>query len=581
MSEMAGGEGRAKPEMSAGSAHQQMGHGQGEVTPGAAVGRYLVAPRPPHLRGSTVRPIEPSALFTLLDEDPDVKVIDHVWPNRSRGLGAIAEPNPACPPVAVVRMPHERAAVLAANPQVLVESDQSLTFNAPSPITPTVAGTDPALAVPLKEAAAFTVRVTGQDDDGVSGVHVWATGAGWPAHAVTDAEGRATLVLPTGTPAEVNTLHVSAPGGYWPARIDNPGLPEDGTEAPIQLRPLNETFEGFPERAIYGWGQQVMRLHELPPHYRGHGITIALLDSGVATAHPDLKTAVSTGFDFVTNSGEGWDNDTTGHGTACAGIIAAADNRTGITGIAAEATLHALKLYPGGRISNLLQALDWCITHDVDIAQINLICSKPSALLALKIVDTRAAGIVCIAPAGDDGTTVAFPARLPGILAVGACGHTGTYPPTAPSAAYAPGHPTVTNLYAPPFTPLGPGVDLSGPGVAVITTAPGDTYTPYDGTAIAASHITGLAALTLAHHDALRIQPQPRSSARVDHVHTMLRTSCRPVPGIDPTRIGAGLPDAPAALGLQPTVPTFQSTSVESLLATLRAEMQRSGLVQR
>jgi subtilisin family serine protease len=580
MSEMDGGEGQAKPEMSAAGAHHEMG--RGEVTPGAAVGRYLVAPRPPHLRSGSVRPIDPSALFTLLDEDPDVNVIDHVWPNRSRGLGAIAEPNPACPPVAVVRMAHERAAVLAANPQVLVESDQPLTFNVPSPITPAVAATDPALAVPLAERPRFTVRVTGQDDTEVPGAHVWAVGGGWPTHAVTDAEGRATLVLATGTPAEISTLYVRALGGYWPARIDNPGLPEDGKETPVRIRPLNETFEGFPERAIYGWGQQVMRLHELPPTYRGHGITIALLDSGVATAHPDLKTAVGTGYDFVANSSDGWENDTTGHGTACAGIIAAADNRTGITGIAAEATLHALKLYPGGRISNLLQALDWCITHDVDIAQINMICPRPSALVALKVVDSRAAGIVCVAPAGNDGTTVSFPARLPGVLAISALGHLGTYPPGTPSTAYAPGQPTAANLYAPPFTPLGPGVDLSGPGVAVITTASGDTYTPYDGTAIAASHITGLAALTLAHHDALRMQPQPRSASRVDHVHTMLRTSCRPVPGLDPMRIGAGLPDAPAALGLQPTVPTLQSTrSMEALLATLQAEMQRSGLIQR
>ena len=202
--------------------------------------------------------------------------------------------------------------------------------------------------------------------------------------------------------------------------------------------------------------------------------------------------------------------------------------------------------------------------------------------MALKIADSRAAGIVCVAPAGDDGTTVSFPARLPGVLAVGALGHVGTYPPGTPCTAYTAGQPTATSLYPPPFTPLGAGVDLSGPGVAIITTAPGDTYIPYDGTAIAASHITGLAALTLAHHDALRIQPQPRSAARVDHVHATLRASCRPVPGLDPVRIGAGLPDAPAALGLQPTVPTLASSpSMEALLATLQAEMQRSGLVQR
>ncbi|GAA1880275.1 hypothetical protein GCM10009753_04540 [Streptantibioticus ferralitis] len=552
-----------------------------EETPGATVGRYLVAPRSPSpLVG--VPPIDASALFTLLDEDPNVEVIDHVRASRSRGLGAIAEPHPACPPIAIVQMPRERAAALAANPQVAVEPDQPLTFNAPSPVAPAVAAVDPPLAVPLVEPARFTVRVTGRNGDSVAGAHVWAVGAGWPVHGVTDPEGRATLVLPTGTPSDICTLHVRPPNGYWPARIDDPGPLEGGQETLVELRPLSETFEGFPERAIHGWGHQAMRLHQLPPTYRGHGITIALLDSGVSAAHPDLKDAVGTGYDFAAGTTHGWDADATGHGTACAGIIAAADNRTGITGIAAEAALHALKIHPGGRVSHLLQALDWCITHDVDIAQINLICPRPSNLVALKIQDVRAAGIVCIAPAGDDGTVVAFPASLPGVLAVGALGHTGTYPPGTPYSAYTAGQPSPADLYAPLFSPLGPGIDLTAPGVAVLTTAPGGTYTPYDGTAIAAAHITGLAALTLAHHDTLRIQPQPRSVARVDHVHAMLRGSCRPVPGTDPKRVGAGLPDAPAALGLQPTAPMPQpGAPVETLLATLQAEMERRGLVQR
>ncbi|MFD9623245.1 S8 family serine peptidase [Streptomyces virginiae] len=46
--------------------------------------------------------------------------------------------------------------------------------------------------------------------------------------------------------------------------------------------------------------------------------------------------------------------DATGHGTGCAGVITAADNHTGVTGIAAEAEPHALKPLPGGRVSDLL-----------------------------------------------------------------------------------------------------------------------------------------------------------------------------------------------------------------------------------
>jgi subtilisin family serine protease len=83
----------------------------------------------------------------------------------------------------------------------------------------------------------------------------------------------------------------------------------------------------------------------------------------------------------------------------------------------------------------------------------------------------------------------------------------------------------------------------------VITTALGDGYTAVDGTAIAAAHVTGLAALLLAHHDHLRTQVMPRTATRADHLYRLLQTACRPLPGAD-HRTGAGIADAPTALGI-------------------------------
>lgn len=93
----------------------------------------------------------------------------------------------------------------------------------------------------------------------------------------------------------------------------------------------------------------------------------------------------------------------------------------------------------------------------------------------------------------------------------------------------------------------------------MITTSADGDYTVADGTALAAAHLTGLAALLLAHHDQLRAPQamQPRGHARVDHLTALLRAAAYPVPGMDPARTGAGLPDAPTALGLPtPTWPT-------------------------
>ncbi|MFF3403063.1 S8 family serine peptidase [Streptomyces sp. NPDC002659] len=514
----------------------------------AGWGRYLVAPRPAGMLVGGVPPIEAAALFALLEEDPDVAPVAQVRPSRSRGLGAIAEPHPACPPVAVVAMPDERARALAANPQVVVEIDQPLSYT-PTPAfggLSTASVVDPALAVTLEEPEQITLLVKGSDGDAMGGVHVWALGATAPVHQVTGPDGRVSLTLPADTPATVQALYVRPVAGYWPVRIDHPRL-TSGQETVLEVQALSDTFEGFPGRAVTGWGAQAMRLHQIPPTYRGHGIKIALLDSGVNAAHPDLKDTVLAGHDFTTGDGGAWQVDATGHGTWCAGIIAAADNRTGITGIAAEAELHALKLFPGGRVSDLLQAVDYCITHDIDLAQISLVYPAPSQLVAWKLLDAHAAGIAIVAPAGDSQSPVTQPAALPGVLAVGAIAHTGTYPPGGPFAAAQPPWP---GPYPAPFTPAGPGVDLVAPGAAVITTALGDGYTAADGTAIAAAHITGLAALLLAHHDHLRTQAVPRTPARTDHLHMLLRTACHPLPGHDPSRTGAGLADAPTALGI-------------------------------
>ncbi|MFF3662836.1 S8 family serine peptidase [Streptomyces olivochromogenes] len=511
----------------------------------AGWGRYLVAPRPLGLLPGGVPPIEASALFALLEEDPDAELVAQLRPSRSRGLGAITEPHPACPPVAVVAMPGERARALAANPQVVVEADQPLSYTPIPPVGPgPVQVIDPMLAVTLQEPQQFILRVMGSDGDGVAGAHVWVIGTGGPVHGVTGRDGRVSLTLAADTPETLQALYVRPPSGYWPARTSIP-RPAAGGEAVVQVQALSDTFEGFPGRALTGWGVQAMRLHQIPPTYRGHGIKIALLDSGVNTDHPDLKDTIRHGHDFTGPDGT-WGVDACGHGTWCAGIIAAADNRTGITGIAAEAELHALKLFPGGHLSDLIAAVDYLITRDFDIAQLSLAYAVPSQLAAWKLADAHTAGITLIAPAGDTAGPLTHPATLPGVLSVGALAHTGTYPPNSPLAAVQPPWP---GPYPAPFTPTGPGVDLIAPGAAVITTALGDGYTAVDGTAIAAAHVTGLAALLLAHHDQLRTQIMPRTATRADHLYRLLRTACRPLPGADP-RTGAGIADAPTALGI-------------------------------
>jgi subtilisin family serine protease len=127
------------------------------------------------------------------------------------------------------------------------------------------------------------------------------------------------------------------------------------------------------------------------------------------------------------------------------------------------------------------------------------------------------------------------------------------------------------------------------PGVAIVSGLPPSSYGPLSGPSSAAAHVTALAALVLAHHISFRPEPDrpqlTRDSTRVDRLFQVIRTSCRPLPGLDPARTGAGMPDTAVAVGVAPLgiftsaqAMPYGMTSGEDLLAPLDAAMRAVGL---
>jgi subtilisin family serine protease len=119
---------------------------------------------------------------------------------------------------------------------------------------------------------------------------------------------------------------------------------------------------------------------------------------------------------------------------------------------------------------------------------------------------------------------------------------------------------SVDGYFSADFTCFGSEIDVAAPGVAVVSSVPPNNFVPMDGTSMATPHVTGLAALILAHHrdfseGAFRV----RNAARVMRLWDIIKRSCRPLNLGDPQRTGAGLPDTLVALGLQPMT-TFPVT---------------------
>ncbi|MCY0924424.1 S8 family serine peptidase [Streptomyces sp. H27-G5] len=425
-------------------------------------------------------------LFTFLDEDSDALVLDRITPPSTHVIGG----GRLSPSIAVVAMPASRAGSLASNPQIVVERDQPL-LHTDIPIHTALGIADPSMAPFLDSSGEVDVHVMGPNAVPVAAAHVWAVGVNGVAHAVTDREGRARLKLAADAPATIRTLHIRPVKGYWPLHLEWPFLTGEDN-AIFSLMPLSDTIRDFPDDPMTSWGARAMRLDRLPADRRGEKVRIALLDGGINASHPDLKDAVAHGRDLTAEAeSDAWGVDATGRGTWCAGVIVAADNGTGVVGIAPATEMHSLKLFPGGHMSDLLRALNHCVTERIDIAQINVSYAIASRLMEWKILEAAAAGVATIAPCGDSPSLLSPVATLPTVLAVGALAH------------------SVAGIHPAHYSPFRTGIDLYGPGTGIVTTGHLGDYCAADGTALAAAHITALAALLLAHHQPLRSHITP------------------------------------------------------------------------
>jgi subtilisin family serine protease len=516
--------------------------------------QYLVTPLPQHLLPPGVAALSMDAVCDQLNRMPDVRVTRRLVPSKKLEEAGL---QPSCPEIAVVEAPQDKVPTMRSA-HVHIEPDLPLTAMgptaAPAAVVPPLS--DPGLTVPLAEPVEISLRVCGPEDEPLAGAGVFLIGASWPAQGRTDADGTATVVLATETAQTLQALYVRPAGGYVDRWINRPELSAT-QENVVTLTPLAKVYPGLDDRQQYGWGQQAMRVDRLPPTFRAFGVKIAVIGSGVSADHPDLMDRVRSGKDFIRGTERDWSRDMVGTGTHAAGIIAASDTGTGIIGTAVDAHIEACQVLPDGRFSDLIAALDHCIEQEVDIAHIAVATPYSSELVSRKIADAGAAGIACIAPAGDTGGPVAFPGSLPTVFTVGALGLFGSYPSDTSQATHAGPPLTPEGLFTARFTCYGPEVDAVAPGVAVLSCAPQGGYTMLDGTGAASAHVAGLAALVFAHHEDFRGHLPPRGPLRVHHLFEIIAASCRrlAVPGtLEAARTGRGLPDALVALGLAPGV---------------------------
>jgi subtilisin family serine protease len=210
-----------------------------------------------------------------------------------------------------------------------------------------------------------------------------------------------------------------------------------------------------------------------------------------------------------------------------------------LRGFAPDAEIHVIKVFPGGQFSNLLEALDYCVDLDIDIVNLSLGSPQPSEAIEQKLEEAALHGIACVVAAGNSG--VQYPASSRYTLAIGAVGRLNEFPETTWDATTVlPNLVAGDGIFSPAFSAFGPEVAVCAPGVAIVSTVPGG-FEPQSGTSTAAPHVTGLAALLLAHHPLFQGPLRSRGQQRVAALFGMIRSLCVPY-GFGAERVGAGLP---------------------------------------
>ncbi len=314
----------------------------------------------------------------------------------------------------------------------------------------------------------------------------------------------------------INGRSVQIPEARTEALMKNPHVLAVYEDTQVQILGKPAKSPAPQPVEVVPWG--ITAIHGDAVSYNGTGIKVGILDTGIDASHPDLTGRVFGGKNLI-NPLKSYKDDN-GHGTHVAGTVAASDNEIGVIGVGPEIKLYALKALNAngsGYLSDIIEGLQWAVTNHLNVVNMSLGTDSDNPAFKDAIRIAADAGLIMVAAAGNDARDVDYPAAYEKVMAVAAVDINS-------DIAY--------------FSSPGTEVDVSAPGVNVLSTIPGGKYAAYSGTSMAAPHVTGTVALIM---EAKGVQ-----TLDYDAILKYLTDSAAPLG--DSAHYGAGLINAQAAV---------------------------------
>lgn len=223
----------------------------------------------------------------------------------------------------------------------------------------------------------------------------------------------------------------------------------------------------------------------LPAAHReslGGGITVAILDTGIAPHPALLPVLLPNGYNFVDDNadtndagngvddnGDGTVDEKTGHGTLMAGLVVI---------VAPEAQLLPVRVLNSdgvGSSFDIARGIVYAVDQGAKVINLSLITTIDSHVMEEAIEYARENGVIIVAALGNTNSDrTVFPAHYEGMIAVAA---------------------TTAGDRRAPFSDFGRDVDVCAPGAGLVSTLPGGEFANLDGTSAAAAVVSGVAAL--------------------------------------------------------------------------------------